>query len=196
MKIDITNVVTLGVSLTALALSTLLAARQAGAQERANMAVISDLNLHGQQREWHEAFYFVTMELEATHSPERGVRALPAPAQDAVYRVLYYFHGIALMVKLGVLKDPRILDIYHHRVLFAWKRLEPFVKAERLQNPAAGKNWMKSLEEFYGILVEREPYVRRRLFARWRRSGFHVPIGASADVSRDQSVDPDPREDE
>ncbi|AGZ45001.1 hypothetical protein [Actinoplanes friuliensis] len=130
------NSITLSVSLTALAMSSVLTVRQLRTARTASQdANITQalLCLNGEYRsdEFRESEDFVLHRLAEECSSDLGVADLPFEARRHVCRVGHFYGDYGMLAALPTYDQARILGCVHYRVREAWSVLEPFAVAER-----------------------------------------------------------------
>ncbi len=130
------NTVTLSTSLTALVISTLLAAHQirtAGRSSHDANITHALLTLNGEYRSdaFRDSEDFVLNRLAAECSPKLGIADLPLEARRHVYRVGHFYADYGMLAALPTYDERRLLAVVHYRAREAWESLEPFLRAER-----------------------------------------------------------------
>lgn len=128
-----TSIMSLGVSLVALILSSLLAWRQVRSTRASNDTIVAVDWMSRQliSDSFLESEAYVLDRLTAEHTPERGVSGLPEPARHHVHRVGRYYASLGHLTVFGAIEERLILSIIHYRLRAAWYVLEPYVRAER-----------------------------------------------------------------
>jgi hypothetical protein len=130
------NGISLTVSFTALALTTIMAVRQLRSNrtncQTANLTqVILKLNSEYRTREFQESEYYVLHRLPAEHKPGTGIFNLPLEAQIHVLRVGHLYADVGMVAALQAVDDDALLGVWHCRVRRTWTALEPYLTAER-----------------------------------------------------------------
>lgn len=133
------NVLTLAVSLTALAISTLVSFQQMRLQFGANShAALAQIWEHLRDSEFLDDMQFILHDL-SSYSPDAGISGLPPEARKRVYRVAYFFQQYAFYVGLGILSRQVVARVLRGRIIGVWDAIAPFVEVERGLDAVNGK---------------------------------------------------------
>jgi hypothetical protein len=158
------NIVSLGVSLVALALSSFIAWRQAQLMRHANIfPILIDFFREFRSPEFRIHQLYVRTRL-ADELPQNGIYGLPEPALGHVVPVLHYFDNLGALVTHGVVETKLALSILGESVERNWRLLAPFLHKER----EIRKN------DEYGIFFEHLAALAKATPGRQARSKLHL----------------------
>jgi hypothetical protein len=164
---DITNVVSLVLSASALLVSGVFAFRQNLLQKRMNNSpLVLDLLSQLRTTELHENFEIVCRDIGG-HDPEKGIVGLPQELRRRVYDICYFLQQIAAMVAIGLVDERRATALFRARTVAAWAAVAPFVRAERLVNPITGPEFMTTLEVFATKAATITPDVGQQILRKY-----------------------------
>jgi len=143
------GVAALAVSLLALLVSAVFAARQVALMRNANyVPVLIDLLSEFRSLEFNDNYRFVCTRLPIEYESTAGISGLPDEARAKIYDIAYYYQVFAALTALGVLQDRHIIAVLRDRIVHVWEAMEPFVLAERRLAPHTGPFLFRNLEEF------------------------------------------------
>lgn len=144
----ILSVIALVVSALAIAVSTALGVRQQKISRHSNyVPVMSNLMAEFRSPNFHENHSLV-MALRAPDQPVSGFSDLPPDARAAFVDVVYFYQMVAMQISMGVLDEKTMLAQLHSRIISVWEVVEPYVQAERENNPYGNKNLLSVLEYY------------------------------------------------
>jgi hypothetical protein len=85
--------------------------------------------------------------------PKGGVDALP----DAVRQLMWFYDNLGLLVVHGVVEPDPVISFVGGSAMWAWERLEPFIRAERATSdePTGGHHYQEYFENL--VLLARDP---------------------------------------
>ncbi|MFI5838838.1 hypothetical protein ACIA8K_03870 [Catenuloplanes sp. NPDC051500] len=146
---QVLGVAALLVSLLALLVSAIFAARQVTHMRNANyVPVMIDLLAQFRSVEFNDNYRFVCTRLPVEHEPTAGISGLPDDVRAKIYDVAYYYQLFAALTALGVLQDRQIIAVLRDRIVHVWYSIEPFVIVEREAAQHTGPFLFRNLEEF------------------------------------------------
>ncbi|WP_051808112.1 DUF4760 domain-containing protein [Actinoplanes subtropicus] len=143
------GVAALVVSLLALVISAVFAARQVVLMRNANyVPVLIDLLSQFRSMEFNDNYRFICTRLPVEHDSVGGITGLPDDVREKIYDVAYYYQVFAALTALGVLQDQHIIVVLRDRIIHVWEAIEPFVLVERESAHHTGPFLFRNLEEF------------------------------------------------
>ncbi|PSR58705.1 MULTISPECIES: DUF4760 domain-containing protein [Nocardia] len=144
------------ISIGSIAVSTTMAVRQQRLSRSANhIPTMSNLMAEFRSPKFHDAHRTV-MALPKPQEAGIGFSDLPDEERDAFVSVVYFYQMIATQIAMGVLNEEVMLARIRARIVAIWDAVEPYVEAERLNNPYGDKH-MLSLLEYYAGRARRLP---------------------------------------
>jgi hypothetical protein len=164
---DVSDSITLLLSIVALAVSGFLASRQNMLQKLTNNApALVDLLSQFRSSAVHEGFEFVCTEL-AEYEPEKGLSGLPPGVRYRVYDVCYFLQQFACMMIFDLIAEKEFTALLRARTVAVWKAVEPFIEAERVINPDTGPEFMSPLGAFATKARRMSPEVGQKILRDW-----------------------------
>jgi hypothetical protein len=138
------------VSLISLCTSAILTYRQIRLGRHANHAdALLGLYTELRKPQFHAHYNYVVHQLGLDYRPDGGIFGLPVHAQAAVVDVAYYYQNLANLMEFGLLDKTTVLPMIRTRIINLWLAIEPFVKAERQREVAAGPiTFLMALERY------------------------------------------------
>ncbi|MGY4965880.1 DUF4760 domain-containing protein [Streptomyces sp. 900105245] len=148
------NVLAITISVCALVASVWLGGHQVRAARQANyLPAFIELLSEFRSPELHDQYVYVCSRLNQEHSPDGGLRALPAEPRKIVYNVAYFFQTFASLYALGIIDEGTAITMVRSRTTKVWQALHPYVQRER-QYPDVDPNMLSLLEAFAKISAE------------------------------------------
>ncbi|MFJ3226770.1 hypothetical protein ACIPJS_25985 [Streptomyces sp. NPDC086783] len=132
------NVISLVISLIALALSGFATIRQLRyARSASDMTLLLEVALSAtRDRGFQNDQRYVLTRLREEHLPDAGMDALPEQARTATRNVAFMYEYIGIMYALDMVDSRIALGIFHFRIRQVWETLEPYIRAERVARQA------------------------------------------------------------
>jgi hypothetical protein len=128
----ILNIAALTLSLVALIISAFLAAQQLGTMRQTNLLpIVTSILQEPRSQQFREHLDYITHKLLNEYTAETGCFQLPEPARDHVLSVCYYYEGVGLLVRFGVIDERLAISAFGTYCDRAWRLLEPFIFGER-----------------------------------------------------------------
>jgi hypothetical protein len=128
----ILNIAALTLSLIALIVSAFLAVRQLGTMRQTNiLPIVTSILQEPRSQQFREHLDYISHQLLNEYTPEAGCFELPEPARDHVLSVCYYYEGLGLLVRFGVIDERMAISAFGTYCDRAWRLLEPFILGER-----------------------------------------------------------------
>lgn len=164
---DASGVVSLVLSIAALAVSVVFALKQNSLQRQTNNAAAL-IDLLGQFRspELHKGFAVIQNDL-GSYDQANGLSGLPEEVRYHVFDVCYFLQQFACLIVAGIIKEKEFTALLRARLISAWARVEPFVQYERQNNPASGPEFLGTLEAFAVKARTLSPEVGQEILQRW-----------------------------
>jgi hypothetical protein len=158
------NVVSLGLSLIAIILSSVIAWRQAQLMRHANaFPILIDFFREFRSPEFREHQLYVRTRL-ADELPAIGIYGLPEPVLAHVVPVVHYFDNLGALVAHRVVETKVALSILGESVERNWRLLAPFLHKEREIRK----------DDEYGIFFEHLAELARATPGRRARSNLRL----------------------
>ncbi|GAA1259033.1 hypothetical protein GCM10009665_56480 [Kitasatospora nipponensis] len=140
------NVVSLIVSIMALAVSGLLALRQLRSAQSANiLAMILSGFSESRDPAYAEAIEYVLYRLRDDYPQPMSYLAFAEPHKAHVRRVALFFDDLGKLVAHGVVDEKLIIGAYGRSLLRAWTVLAPFVYLERSEHQRTPMRYFEDL---------------------------------------------------
>lgn len=139
------------VSIAALGVSTLLTTKQVAlAQRNVNLVGFLELMEEFRRSEFHTRYNYVTtrLRLDCVPTATLGIFDLPEPAYSTVIDIAYFFQNCASYAGYGLLDEEMVMAFVHLRLVAVWTAVEPYVIAERNNNPMTGRHFLGLLESY------------------------------------------------
>jgi hypothetical protein len=126
------SIVSLILSVVAVATSTLFLVRQTTFMRHANEIPISvDLYQEFRSAEFQTAEEYVLKSLSGSHNPSIGLSNLPNEARNPSYRVAAFYSSLGALVALGLVDERFAVSLLGDAAERAWRTLEPYIFNER-----------------------------------------------------------------
>jgi len=150
------NVVSLAASLAALAISTVLAARQSRLMRHANeVPVLMTIFNQYSSAEFQGYDFYVTQQMATEHSPELGFANLPDEARTAATAIATFFTFLGTLLLHGVVDEAVVITQIGYRARRAWSALEPYIIGER--KIRGDENFASPFEDFVCRIMDNWP---------------------------------------
>lgn len=145
------------ISIAAVMISLLFGVRQVRLMRQANyVPAVVQLITEFRTTRLNDNFRYVCERLGQEHDPALGISGLPDDARTAVYDIVYYLSAFVTLSAFKIIRHETLLALFHHRIVAAWRAVEPFVVREREIGPV-GPHMLVLLETFvdrYGDRVD------------------------------------------
>ncbi|MFH0521819.1 hypothetical protein ACHBTE_32155 [Streptomyces sp. M41] len=140
------NVVSLTVSILALAISGFFAFRQLHSAQSANVLAMI-LNGFSETRDpaYSEAIEYVLYHLPADYPQPISYLHLAEPHKSHVRRVGFFYDDLGKLVAHGVVDEKLIIGAYGRSLLRAWTILAPFIYFERQEHQRMPMRYFEDL---------------------------------------------------
>ncbi|GIH13830.1 hypothetical protein [Rugosimonospora africana] len=169
---DVSNSITLALSIVALIVSAFLAVRQNSLQRLTNNApALVDLLSQFRSSAIHEGFDFVCGEL-GSYDESKGLTGLPPEVRYKVYDVCYFLQQFACMMIFDLVEERAFTALLRARTVAVWAAVGPFIRAERVINPSTGPEFMTALEAFAAKAASLSPAEGRKILDEWMARGI------------------------
>jgi hypothetical protein len=169
-QMDVTAVISLVISIISLAAAVYIGVKQYLTQRKANNVPVFELLKQIEDPTFLDNFDFITGELK-DYDPDQGLIGMPAEARKKVLAVCYFFQHLAMIMYLDLI-DERVFTAYFRaRTVAVWAAVEPFVRKERVLNPATGPEFLKLLEAFVIKAKRNSPEMTEELLNKWIKKG-------------------------
>jgi hypothetical protein len=183
------NMLTLLISVTALAVSLLVSMRQIRLQGGAfSHTAMSQLWEKARDADFQEDMLFVLNDLK-TFAPDAGISGLPVEIRRRVLNVSYLFQQYAYYVGLGIIDRDLLTHVLRGRIIVVWASIKPFVEVERTLDSANGEYLFLMLEHHaaYAKQIDaREANPTKRF--KPKKPNFFVPNCAARQPARSPAV--------
>jgi hypothetical protein len=161
------NVISLTVTLVAVALSSVLSWRAVNLSRDANhFPVITDLLSPHRNPDFIRKERLVHEKLMDFH-PDSGFDGLPDPIWEAAVVVTEQYHMLGYLVMCGVTDADLLVHQVRHGAIRTWEAVEPFVQAER-QLRGGEFSFMNSFERFVEMAKKVDVQIPDVVDGRWR----------------------------
>jgi hypothetical protein len=169
------NLVSLFLSVAALATSTLLLVRQTTFMRHANeIPVAVDLHQEFRSSEFQQAYLFVLDSLQPAYDSSLGLSNLPTEARVLSTRVAGFFTSLGGLVVLGLVDERYAVSLLGTAAERAWAVLEPYIAQER--RTRGDEAILAFYEDFVCRTKDRYPLA----------SAYGMKFRRLADVAREQ----------
>ncbi|MET9888847.1 hypothetical protein ABZZ47_01290 [Streptomyces sp. NPDC006465] len=126
------NLVSLLISLIALAISAYLAHRQASAAHGANLIPV----IFNSFREWRQPDFvqtqkYILASLSIDHDAEMGLSGIPEPLQSQIDKVAIFYDDLGKLVAYRALDWKIVVGTFGVTTVKVWAELRPFIYRER-----------------------------------------------------------------
>jgi hypothetical protein len=149
------NLTAVTVSVLALAVSSLIALRQAKAMRHANqLPVVVDLFQKFRTPDFFEHEEYVLRRLRDECPPALGFSQLPAPAKTHFQIVAAFYTSIGIMVNFEIVDEDLAIASFGYRLSRTWQVVEPYVRRERELRRDV---YAEYLEDFVARVESRPP---------------------------------------
>jgi hypothetical protein len=179
------NIISLAISIAAVAVSVAFAFRQTKMMETANtLPVLLDFFREFRGDEFRKKQSIMLDKLPSV-SADNGLCHLPEEVQRPTIYVIHYYDNLGAMVAHGLISADVVLSVYGESVDRCWRLVEPYIKQER---DIRGDPEYQILFEHIASLAERNQgrEARRRLRLR-SRTTTNMPVKTSVRHTAPQS---------
>jgi hypothetical protein len=149
------TIVSLFLSGVALVVSMYTSARSVRATRASqSLAVIKDIFGQRHQPEFVDALAAVrTPDFRSGVDAAEGVTGLPQDKRLQANRLCIFYDDLGKLVAHGIIDEDLVIGSYGYGIMWAWKALEPFIRAQRVLN---GTNYNIYFEDL-ALRAERNP---------------------------------------
>ncbi|WP_438829341.1 DUF4760 domain-containing protein [Streptomyces sp. Midd3] len=126
------NLISLLISLVALAISAYLAHRQASAAHGANLIPV----IFNSFREWRQPDFvrtqqYILASLTVDHDANLGLSGIPEPLQSQIDKVVIFYDDLGKLVAYRALDWKIVIGTFGVTIVRVWTVLKPFIYRER-----------------------------------------------------------------
>ncbi|WP_433734674.1 DUF4760 domain-containing protein [Nocardia sp. CA-129566] len=129
-------------------MSSVLAIRQQRLSRRANhIPTMANIMAEFRSAKFHEHHRLIAT-LPPPVDVTSGFSDLPSETREAFFNIVYFYQMLVTQIAIGVLDEDIMLAQVRSRLVSIWDASEPYIRAERANNPYGDKH-MLSLLEYY-----------------------------------------------